>query len=285
MSHPLANTTSLYISPLELCNLNCQICYTNKTKSQLSKDQVLDFIDRYRAQEKLELVTFCGGEVFMLNWFTESINDLTKKGLMVETITNGIIDRLSEINDPNQVNLIVSLDGVEADHDLNRGQGTFQKTMSFIKKAIKMGFHLEIFCVVSTKNYDHLDQFEQLLLEEIGYLPQITYHPRKPLSYLSSHPFSNKNGETQEFGFLSEDQVAQLYQKRKVFPPREFGCHQLSLMSDGQVYGCCEGTKPIGKITDQITELVDRYKQLVQRDPSCTEPDFKCGLCNLFGKK
>jgi len=282
MTQSLANTTSLYISALELCNLNCKICYTQKTKSQLSKKQVLEFVDRYLSCEKLELVTFCGGEVFLLDWFVDGVNHLTKKGLMVEIISNGTIDRLSEFIHPNQVNIIISLDGVEQDHDLNRGQGNFKQSLKFAKKAIQLGFHLEVFCVVSTKNYEQLDQFEQLLQTELGYLPQITYHPRKPLSYLNSHPLSNVVGETDEFGFLSQDQLEKLYTQKKVFPPKKMGCHQLSLMSDGKVYACCEGTKPIGKINDNIEQLIESYRQLVQKNPRCTEPDFMCGLCDIL---
>ncbi len=278
MSIQKYNLSSLYISPLESCNLACKICYTCKTKKQLTVKQVLDFITRFREKHNLEIVTFCGGEVFLLNWFVECINKLTASNLVVEIITNGTIDNLDQISEPNKVNLIVSLDGLELSHDLNRGKGNFNLSLEFLKKATKLDFHIEIFSVVSTNNFDEIDKFEDWLRNALGYLPEITYHPRKPLTYLNNHPISNRVGESEVFGFLSDQQIKFLSEKKKVFPPKNFGCHQLSLMSDGMVYGCCEGINPVGKISDEIDYLTNQYKLRVDRYYKCVEPDFMCGL-------
>lgn len=284
MSAQKYNLSSLYISPLESCNLACKICYTCKTKKQLTAKQVYDFITRFREKHDLEIVTFCGGEVFLLDWFAGCVNKLTAFNLVVEIITNGTIDQLNQIDEPNRVNLIVSLDGLEQSHDLNRGRGNFDRSLIFLKKAIKLGFHIEIFSVVSTNNFDEIDGFEGWLKDELGFLPEITYHPRKPLAYLKNHPVSNRVGETEIFGFLSKQQIKSLSSTRNVFPPKNFGCHQLSLMSDGLVYGCCEGINPLGKISDEISLLVDQYKQRVNSFHKCVEPDFMCGLCDTCKK-
>lgn len=272
------NLHSLYISPLEKCNLQCQMCYTRKAPVQLSGDQILDFVERFRASRLLELVTFCGGEVFLLDWFCDLVNELCQKGLMVEIITNGTIDCLDELTTPSLVNLIVSLDGLKEKHEQNRGHGSFDKTWQFILKAVKLGFHLEIFTVVSQHNYDHLSEFEQWLEEELGWMPRVTYHPRKPSTYLAAHPVDNLQGSVEELGFLTQQQLEQLYKEKRVFPPRQLGCHQLSLMADGQIYACCEGTRPIGKISDKVYDLVERYLDLLEDSPCCPEPNFMCGM-------
>lgn len=279
------NLSSLYISPLASCNLHCKICYTKKTPQRLTAAQIQDFIDRYRRVQRLDSITFCGGEVFLLSWFVKLVNQLTADGLLVEIITNGTIDCLDELTDPNLTNLIISLDGCQGEHDANRGKGSFNKTWQFLLKARRLGFHTQVFTVVTSHNFNQLDAFESWLRQELGELPEITYHPRKPLSYLQAHPLDNCMGSTQPFGFLDPEQLAELANNRTVFPPVKLGCHQLSLMSDGRVYGCCEGTRPIGHINDPVKTLLKRYQTSIgipagynkHNCLGCSEPKFVCG--------
>ena len=95
----------------------------------------------------------------------------------------------------------------------------------------------------------------------------ITYHPRKL--------FGENLATVLGFSFLSREQWEKLWATKKVFPPKELGCYQISLMADGLVYGCCEGPRAIGKMTDDIETLVKRLKI----KNNCAYPDFMCGLC------
>src|SRR5258708_19978377 len=99
----------LYINPLEKCNLQCKICYTRKTSPILTQEQILEFIAKYQLDQKLETVTFCGGEVFALAYFPNLVNILTNQGIFVQMITNGTFDRLDKFENPNLLNLIFSL--------------------------------------------------------------------------------------------------------------------------------------------------------------------------------
>ena len=132
----------VYISPLELCNLNCKICYTKKMKNILSNNDILKFIDRYIQKQKIEVITFCGGEVFTLKTFPQLINTLTKRGIFIQIITNGTIDTLNQLQQPNNITLIVSIDGLQKYHDKNRGEGSFATSLQFLKKAKQLGFHI-----------------------------------------------------------------------------------------------------------------------------------------------
>lgn len=73
----------LYISPLERCNLRCKICYTRKTKTILTNAAILEFVGRYQKVHPLKTITFCGGEVFTLPYFTELVNKLTLKDVIL----------------------------------------------------------------------------------------------------------------------------------------------------------------------------------------------------------
>ena len=137
----------LYINPLEKCNLKCKICYTKKTAPILKEEEILDFVERYGKSLEVKVITFCGGEVFALAYFPHLVNTLTKKGIFVQIITNGTIDKLDKFDDPNKVNLIVSLDGLEEYHDKNRGRATSKKRRLFIKgKDIRISFRDFFYC-------------------------------------------------------------------------------------------------------------------------------------------
>lgn len=281
----------LYINPLEQCNLNCKICYTKKTKFSLSNQEIDEFIKRYQQVQELQSVTFCGGEVFLMQDFTQLINELTKKNIFIQIISNGTIDRLNEIEQTNMVNLIVSLDGLENYHDQNRGQGNFAKSINFLKKAIKLGFHTEIFSIVTKENYGDIPRFEKEISSTLGKEIEITYHPRKPITYLKNHPISNVLGQVENFNFLDLGEVKQLMEQKQTFPPKNLGCYQISLMSDKKIYTCCEGIKPIGDINTDTKELINNFKNRLngwdnkkyqQSCLGCTEPDFVCGFKNIF---
>jgi len=276
----------LYINPLEKCNLHCKICYTKKTNPILTKKQVIDFINKYQKTQPLKMITFCGGEVFTLKYFPALVNYLTKMGIFIQIITNGTINRLKEFNNPNSVNLIVSIDGLEKYHDQNRGEGSFKKSFLFLKNARDLGFHTEIFSIVTKENFNMIDDFEKYIEKKIGGV-QITYHPRKPPTYLTAHPISNIVGLTENFNYPTQQQLTDLYKKKTVFPPNNLGCYQIALMSDERIYGCCEGTVPIGNIKDSIPKLINSLTaklitwQNNSKDLSylgCSQPDFVCGL-------
>lgn len=277
----------VYISPLEQCNLCCKMCYTTKTKEILDNDHIQDFLLRYRQFVNLQTVTFCGGEVFLLPTFPQLVNALTQEGIFIQIITNGSIDHLDEIQQPNLVNLIVSLDGLPEYHDHNRGRGMWQQSVAFMKKALNLGFHAEVFSIVTEENSHDLVAFESLLTTILNSSVSITYHPRKPLTYLTKHPTSNRVGEVAGFSFPSQHTIADVSQQYLLFPPSNLGCYQISVMSNGQVYGCCEGIHPIGTISDDIGTLLNNFKARItewerthphSHTLGCVEPGFICGL-------
>jgi sulfatase maturation enzyme AslB (radical SAM superfamily) len=271
----------LYINLLEQCNLRCQMCYTKKTNAILTQSQIVDFIDAYQKQCQLDSVTFCGGEVCTLPYFTSLVNTVTSRGIFIQIITNGTIDKLGEFEHPNMVNLIVSIDGLPPYHDANRGKGNFTKSMDFLKKAHSMGFHTEIFSIVTRQNYKTIDQFENYLSTYLGKSISVTYHPRKPRAYLLHHPVSNIVGSVDGFDFLTPGEMIHLMNTKKTFPPKELGCYQISLMSNGMVYGCCEGTVPIGTIRDKVDVLIERLNNRLQKCALCSYPEFMCGLKDI----
>jgi MoaA/NifB/PqqE/SkfB family radical SAM enzyme len=274
----------VYINPLEKCNLQCKICYTRKTDPILTEKEILDFVDRYQKTYEIKIITFCGGEVFALPYFPHLVNILTSRGIFVQTITNGTIDKLDKLTSPNLNNLIVSIDGLEKYHDLNRGEGNFKKSLAFLKKAKSLGFHYELFSIVTRQNYKDIDAFENYLHTEIGPI-EVTYHPRKPSAYLLHHPISNIEGEVEGFDYLTTDELVEIMKTRNVFPPKNLGCYQIALASSGIIYGCCEGYRPIGTIHDSIEALFDSLKKRIGGPClGCSQTEFMCGIKDIINQ-
>lgn len=218
----------------------------------------------------------------MLQYFTHLVNTLTHQGIFVQVITNASIDRLSQIDQPNSVNLIVSIDGLKNYHDKNRGEGSFDQCIEFLKKAKKRGFHTEIFSIVTRQNLLQIDEFEKILEILVGPIT-VTYHPRKPVNYLSNHPISNIVGHVEGFDFLSIKEMVTLMKTKNTFPPRDLGCYQISLASDGKVYGCCESYNPIGMITTPVNQLLEELKKRVDNTCNgCIQPSFMCGIKEII---
>lgn len=244
----------------------------------------MDFVGRYQKEYDLHTITFCGGEVFALNFFTKMLNSINSDGIFTQTITNGTIDQLDKISNPNLNNMIVSIDGLESYHDANRGEGNFQKSMEFLLKAKKLNFHIEIFSIVTKQNLNQIDEFEKYLKDRLGQI-SVTYHPRKPPTYLAHHPISNIEGELTGFDYLSNDELVETMKTRNTFPPKDLGCYQVALASSGIVYGCCEGYRPIGKIDDSVGSIIGALRKRIGGPClGCSQTEFMCGIKHIVNK-
>ena len=272
----------IYINPLEKCNLKCKICYTKKTSPILKEKEIIDFIEKYNREVEIKVITFCGGEMFTLSYFPHLITTLTKRGIFIQVITNGTVDKLDQFEDSNKINLIVSLDGLKDYHDANRGAGNFKKSTAFLLKAKKLGFHTEIFSIVTKQNLKCIDTFEKDMKNKFGNI-DITYHPRKPMTYLNVHPVSNIKGDVEGFDFLDKKELLKLMLTKKTFPPKDLGCYQISLVSDGTIYGCCEGFEALGRINNSIPQLISKLKSKIKGPClGCSQPGFMCGIASLL---
>lgn len=285
---------NIYISPLEFCNLNCKYCYTTKTKNILSNNQILDFIEKYdryirscdfftnlnathspekknynenKNQSKnflLKSILFCGGEVFTLPNFPKLINTLIQKNIFVTIITNGTIDRLEEIINPNNCQLLVSFDGPKEIHDQNRGQGNFDKSFKFVQHALELGFPTEIMFLVTKDSYPFKDSFNVFNLQK---------------TYLSDRQMS-----------LSFDQLLDIKTNYPTYPNKDFGCFQLSLQSTGKITGCCESEISLGTITDDPQVYVSNFIKSLspcskcQKCNGCCDSDYFCGYKKELNK-
>jgi MoaA/NifB/PqqE/SkfB family radical SAM enzyme len=287
MIHLSSALENIYISPLEVCNLKCHLCYTRKTRNILTNAQIVDFINKYSNFIhksyflNLKSILFCGGEVFLLPDFPTLVNQLLSQGIFVSLITNGTLDRLDQIKDPSNCQILVSLDGPQEVHDHNRGPGHFDQSLKFIQHALQLGFPTEIMFLVTAQSYPFIDSFPKTLnklvrADCLAPLPnrsplRLNYITYKSPFYTDSHPLSQNTPAT---AALNPAQIINLKKNYPSIPDKKFGCFQLSLQSNGQIYGCCESPYSLGKIDDHPRVYINNFFQAL--DP-CTH----CLLNNL----
>lgn len=276
----IASIENIYISPLEICNLHCKYCYTKKTNFFLTNKQILDFVERYNAylftlNKKLKSITFCGGEVFIKLDFINLINHLFDQNIFISIITNGTIDNLDKIKNPNNCQLLVSLDGPKEIHDKNRGKGNFDKTINFLKHANELGFHLEIMFLVTPDSYNFVKKIKDYLFKLTGQKIVINFITQKSKPFTENHLLAMENNMKS----LTEEQILDIKRNYCSIPSRNFGCSQISLQSNGLIYGCCESSNSIGKISDKPEGLIKNFFDALNNCSNCDQKNI-CGGCS-----
>lgn len=272
----------LYIEPFSNCNLACKMCYANvQPDIQLSPETILNFVERYAAwYREWFRIYWCGtGEVFLYQPFTSLVNQLTKKygnsRIIHRIMTNGTIDRLDEISDKSNVELVVSIDGLKEQHDHNRGQGNYDKTTALCKKALTMGFkHVYARCLVTKRNVDSLLEI-QSTLAEIGI----------PVDY--NLPYTCKQARTIPKNGLLRDtfddremidglDLYEIVRERyadTVYLERHYtNINTYPALTNFGVFSCCEAVYKIGDINHSVPALVKNLKKATKQ----------CSTCPLF---
>lgn len=140
---------SLHLYLTNACNLRCPHCYMNsglRTQSELSTEEVLDIISKFRQAGGTKIV-LSGGEVLMRPDFSMIVNTCRSNGLTVEVLTNGtlwtkeLIEEVVSSIDKIQI----SIDGYCEDENAKvRGAGSFNKAISTVELLSQYRIPIEI---------------------------------------------------------------------------------------------------------------------------------------------
>lgn len=160
------------------CNLRCKHCYQWNEKGF--------FHDMDRAQQRMELpleliekvlvatdvpnakLFLWGGEPLVYSHFSELAGLLKDSERIITICTNGLLIK-RKINDllamGKHLNLLVSLDGLEKEHDALRGEGQFQKTLDNLRYLLALkqeGTYqgeISLSCMVSNSSVNRMYEF------------------------------------------------------------------------------------------------------------------------------
>jgi uncharacterized Fe-S cluster-containing radical SAM superfamily protein len=157
----LKGLETLWINTGTLCNIACASCYIessprNDALSYISPAEVTAFLDEANAREEpLEQVGFTGGEPFMNPGLLAMLADvLARPALSALVLTNAMqpmrryaagLAALRNRFGTERLVIRVSLDHHEAAlHDLERGEGSFAKTLEGLRWLAREGFVVHV---------------------------------------------------------------------------------------------------------------------------------------------
>lgn len=161
------------------CNLKCKHCYDKGTMCEMSFEdfkrnieQCLEFIENHKLSA---LINITGGEPFVHKEIEKIMDFLYIKfkqryPFKITILTNGtllddnIIAKISKYKDM-IFEVQISIDGMETEHDLIRGPGTWRKSLEATRLLQNEGYKVSWSFVVSKRNYKKTEEFLQLAVD------------------------------------------------------------------------------------------------------------------------
>ncbi len=149
---------NFYLHLTDKCSLFCLHCYCGERlikKRQMTWDFFKNAVRLFG--DEFDVITLTGGEAVLSPIFYRVVEFLNKKGCYVRLDTNGQeLDKFFKKITPEMVSeLRFSIDGSRSaiNDVIRRKPGSFEKCIANVKKAIKLGFFVEITATVTKQNY------------------------------------------------------------------------------------------------------------------------------------
>ena len=155
----------LMVEVTERCNLRCLHCYLGEAgDADLPWELLRGILDQFDDMGGLRLM-ITGGEPLLYPSFGELNRSLAGKTYRSVLITNGT---LMERVDPGELNfqeVQFSIDGLREGHDFLRGEGTFDRAWSSLRKTAEAGLDVSVATVLHRRNLHQLEELGNALRE------------------------------------------------------------------------------------------------------------------------
>ncbi|MEN2985176.1 MAG: radical SAM protein [Thermodesulfovibrionaceae bacterium] len=160
---PIPSLRYLELQITKRCNLKCKHCFVGQSKPiDLPFEKIKRVLTDFEELQGLR-VLITGGEPLLHPEF-DKINDFIKDiALRKILFTNGTLIDERLLSKLNVHELQISLDGMEQGHEALRGSGTFEKTLSAIKKAKDFNFDVSVATVIHKENLNEFEELEALI--------------------------------------------------------------------------------------------------------------------------
>lgn len=161
---------NIFFHILTHCNLSCRHCYINPAqhgRNMLPIDTIKRWLDAFSCKRETANIVFLGGEPTLHPQLSEAVKAARSMGYTSITIdTNGFLfhDILSRVT-PSEVNYFsFSLDGATPQtNDWIRGEGSYDRCLTGIRSAVKLGFKTSLIFTVSNMNLHELEKMPSLI--------------------------------------------------------------------------------------------------------------------------
>lgn len=140
------------------CNLKCIHCYNHLENSQDSNFR--EVINKY-IDLRVKHVIIAGGEPFCLDYLVDVLKELKEKNISSNLITNGTLitkELMIQLIQIKYLNITISVDGLEKQHDLIRGRGSFEHVLKNIEMLIRHNFNIDISLTINKLNYKSIPE-------------------------------------------------------------------------------------------------------------------------------
>jgi MoaA/NifB/PqqE/SkfB family radical SAM enzyme len=166
------NSTNVFFHILTKCNLNCRHCYINREQhgeNTLPLSTIEAWLGAFAEKSNIANVIFLGGEPTIHPDLSLAIKKAKNMGYNSITVdTNGYLfnDILSKVSPDDVDYFSFSLDGAtRKTNNMIRGEGSYDKCIEGIRKAVSMGFGTSLIYTVSSANIHELEMMVPLLVD------------------------------------------------------------------------------------------------------------------------
>ena len=168
---PKAPLSSLSLYVTASCNLCCRYCFYNANCNDnpdvLTTEDIIKLIDRVTYSTVSNLV-FLGGEPLLRSDISCLGRYALDKGIKSQIVTNGTLVTKRNVEEIAEsfASIQVSLDGLNKEHEMIRGKGSFDQALRGMRLLIRKRADVRVCCMVSRLNYHKLDSFLNYLYKE-----------------------------------------------------------------------------------------------------------------------
>lgn len=244
------------------CNSNCMHCFRSKEKNTflISREKLIEIVDYAVENNCLEL-SFSGGEFFTHPYAYGLIEYCLSKKIHISILTNALevdVPYFEKIDAGEYISFQVSIDGMEELHDMRRGKGAFDRTISNVKALFNLGYKLSAKTVLDEYNYKDIIHIVELpWFSDFLVLPVAVFD--------SAHEVILSPEIHEEY----EKTIQLIYRKITLLNPNAPTCRcfpkEIAIKYDGNVYPCTEAREHneyvMGNITDTpLYKVIDSYE-------------------------
>ena len=144
-------------SLLNACNAHCGYCNCpNRENPQLSLEEHFRVLTEF-ARLGTVRVKFLGGEPLLHDDIDALIVETRRLGMRAAMVTNGLLvpQKFETVRKLDE--LVISIDGSEANHDRQRGKGTWKKVMTAIERCADAKLDFFLSAVVTRESHGDVD--------------------------------------------------------------------------------------------------------------------------------
>lgn len=228
------------------------------------------------------ILKLSGGEIFLVKEIMDFVKLMSKRFKAVQLLTNGTLLREAHIRDIAELGNVyiqLSLDGhtLETNRARTKKKGILEKVLRNVEIIQENNMPLEINCVSTKYNIDHLTEF----ISYMSQYPDIVVFPRtvrgKPAEMLSPETFS-----MEKFKALIDADYSALppkeYMKRLfsliLHEKNNWNCYVPSFVLGTDMYGnlsrctLCSSSTRLTNILEPDKEILSRFERKTHHNPA-----------------